>query len=107
MTGKTIMEWMAKPIKTVAKYQARLAKIWAGFFISMTDPATRNKTPIGAKLMIQDVNFIMIETKASKNFKTGLLSSPTEAMATPKTKLNITRPEKIFVKLIYFSNIFS
>ena len=99
--GRISNPWIDNPKITVAKYQPRLSKVFAGFSISITDPATRNKTPTGARLITQPVTFIMTETRLLKNFKIASPSSPTAAMATPKTKLKTTRPEiqkrKIFI----------
>ena len=101
INGRISNPWIDNPKITVAKYQPRLSKVLVGFSISITDPATRNKTPTGAKLITQPVTFIMTETRLLKNFKMASPSSPTAAMATPKTKLKTTRPEiqkrKIFM----------
>ena len=93
INGRISNPWIDNPKITVAKYQPRLSKVFAGFSISITDPATRNKTPTGARLITQPVTFIITETRLLKNFKMASPSSPTAAMATPKTKLKTTRPE--------------
>ena len=109
INGRISNPWIDNPKITVAKYQPRLSNVLAGFSISITDPATRNKTPTGAKLITQPVTFIMTETRLLKNFKMASPSSPTAAMATPKTKLKTTRPEiqrrKIFTDTYYFSGL--
>ena len=97
---------MERPISTVAKYQARLSKVLAGFFISITDPATKNRTPMGAKLITQDVTFIMIETKLEKKFNTGSPSSPTDAIATPNTKLKKSIEIEVLIFVIKQMEIF-
>ena len=84
---------MDNPRITVAKYQPRLAKVFPGSFISITDPATRNRTPTGARFITHPVTFIITDTRLLKNFKIASPSSPTAAIATPKTKLKTTRPK--------------
>ena len=46
---------------------------------------TRKRTPTGAKNMIHCVIVIMITVMEVKKVKTGLASSPTTAIAIPKT----------------------
>ncbi len=51
--------WIVSPTMTVPKYHPKLAKVLATSFISRICPATKNMTPIGAKLITQVVIFIM------------------------------------------------
>jgi len=62
-----------------------LLKVSAKSSMSRICPATRNITPTGARRIIHWVILMTITVIEVKNFNTGSASSPTTAIATPKT----------------------
>ena len=85
MSGSTRKPWMARPSRTVRKYQASFRNSAARSLFSSSWPATRKQTPRGARWMIQVVIFIITILTLSKNFRRGAPSSPQAAMAIPSS----------------------